>query len=82
MSCIAEEVRVKSGDSGLLRKPLSFKTIQKIGLLGNRISFQITRLFSVRGSVGVPWSLMSLLSNGLLKKSFCCLFERSEAISQ
>ena len=54
----------------------------EIGLLGNRLSFRITRLFSVRGSVGVPWSLMSLLSNGLLKKSFCCLFERSEAISQ
>jgi integrase len=37
---------LKSGDSGLLRKPLSKTTIQEKGLLGNRVSLRKTGLFS------------------------------------
>ena len=39
-------VRVKSGDSGQFRKPLSDTTIQEKVLLGNRISLRRTGLFS------------------------------------
>jgi hypothetical protein len=38
MEPVARFVRVKSGDSGQLRKPLSETTIQEKRVLGNKIS--------------------------------------------
>ncbi len=47
-------VRVKSGRSGQIRKPLSTMTIQEKGLLGNRISLRRTGLFSgMEGGAGL-----------------------------
>jgi hypothetical protein len=39
-------VRLKSGDSGLCRKPLSKTTIQEKGLPDNRVSLRKAGLFS------------------------------------
>jgi len=53
---------VKSGDSGLFRKPLFVPTIQERGLLGNRISFRRTNLFSVRDTVVFLLFIVSFIS--------------------
>ena len=53
---------MKSGDSGLFRKPLFVPTIQDRGFLGNRISLRRTNLFSVRDTVVFLWFLVSFIS--------------------
>ena len=63
--------RVKSGDSGRFRKPLSFKTIQEIGLLGNRISlhFNNVEILELYSAGACPRIVPSGMPGAVGKKS-------------
>ena len=63
----AGSVPMKSGDSGLLRMPLSHTTIQEKDLLGNSSSFRITGLFSGKsGGTGLLITLAAIIFSAVL----------------
>ncbi len=63
---VSRIVRMKSGQSGQLPKPLSPMTIQEKGFLGNRISLRRTLLFSGSGGSALLLKCAVIISSVVL----------------
>ncbi len=63
---VAKFVRVKSGQSGQIRKPLSPMTIQETAFFDNRVSLRKTELFSGKDDRARLLKLAVIISSGVL----------------